>query len=147
MPARSKAQVFGRSPAEIVASNPTGGMAVCCDCCVLSGRGLCDGMIPRLEESYRLVCRVWSRNLVNEEARPSGGCCAKRNYWAIVGPKLSGQPEDPDYRMTTILCLTHDITASLLKFPRSNSFEKNSKWDSLLISKVNQDTCRYMSPK
>jgi hypothetical protein len=27
--ARSKVQVFGRSPAEIVASNPTGGMDIC----------------------------------------------------------------------------------------------------------------------
>ena len=27
--ARSKAQVFGRSPAEIMGSNPTGGMDVC----------------------------------------------------------------------------------------------------------------------
>jgi hypothetical protein len=26
---RSKSQVFGRSPAEIVGSNPTGGMDVC----------------------------------------------------------------------------------------------------------------------
>jgi hypothetical protein len=29
-------------------------MFACCDCCVLSGRGLCDGLITRLEESYRL---------------------------------------------------------------------------------------------
>ena len=29
-------------------------MFVCCDCCVLSGRGLCDGLITRPEESYRL---------------------------------------------------------------------------------------------
>jgi hypothetical protein len=36
MAARSKAQVCGRSPAEIV------GMDVYCECCVLSGRGLCD---------------------------------------------------------------------------------------------------------
>ena len=28
-------------------------MFVCCDCCV-SGRGLCDELITRLEESYRL---------------------------------------------------------------------------------------------
>ena len=43
------------SPAEIVGSNPTGGMdvCVCCECCVLSGRGLCDEMITR-PESYRL---------------------------------------------------------------------------------------------
>jgi len=29
-------------------------MFVCCDCCVLSGRDLCDGLITRPEESYRL---------------------------------------------------------------------------------------------
>jgi hypothetical protein len=31
-------------------------MSVSCDSCVLSGRGLCDGPITRLEESYRLCC-------------------------------------------------------------------------------------------
>jgi hypothetical protein len=31
-------------------------MFVSCECCVLSGRGLCDGPIPRSEESYRLWC-------------------------------------------------------------------------------------------
>jgi len=29
-------------------------MFVCCECCVLSGRGLCNGLITRSEESYRL---------------------------------------------------------------------------------------------
>jgi len=29
-------------------------MYVCCECCVLSGRGLCDELITRPEESYRL---------------------------------------------------------------------------------------------
>jgi hypothetical protein len=29
-------------------------MFVCCECCVLSGRGLCDKLITRPEESYRL---------------------------------------------------------------------------------------------
>ena len=67
--ARSKAWVCGLSSAEIVGSNPTDGMNVCRECCVLSGRGLNDGLITRPEESYRLVRRfVWSRNLVNEEA-------------------------------------------------------------------------------
>jgi len=33
-------------------------MAVSCECCVLSGRGLCDGMITRPEESYRMWCVV-----------------------------------------------------------------------------------------
>jgi len=31
-------------------------MYVCCECCVLSGRGLCVGPITRPEESYRLWC-------------------------------------------------------------------------------------------
>jgi hypothetical protein len=49
--ALSKAYVYGRSPDAIVSSNPTGGMDVCCVCCVLSGRGLCDELISRPEES------------------------------------------------------------------------------------------------
>ena len=49
----------GRSPAEIVGSNPTGAwIFVCCECLVLSGRGLCDELITRPEESYRLRCVV-----------------------------------------------------------------------------------------
>ena len=31
---------------------------VSCDCCVLSGRGLCDKLITRPDESYRLCCVV-----------------------------------------------------------------------------------------
>ena len=31
---------------------------VCCECRVLSGRGPCDELITRLEESYRLCCVV-----------------------------------------------------------------------------------------
>ena len=39
-------------------------------CCVLSGRGLCDGLISRPEESYRLLCGIVCdlENLKNEEA-------------------------------------------------------------------------------
>jgi hypothetical protein len=45
-------------------------MSVCCECCVLSGRGLCDELIIRPEESYPLWCVVvcdletsWKRRL------------------------------------------------------------------------------------
>jgi len=55
--ARSKRHVCGRLPAENVGLNPTGGMDVCCECCVLSGSGLCDELITRPEESYRTVVR------------------------------------------------------------------------------------------
>jgi len=33
-------------------------MLVYYTCCTLSDRGLCDGLIPRPEESYRLWCVV-----------------------------------------------------------------------------------------
>ena len=46
----SKAWVCGNSNAEIVGSNPAGDMDVCCECCVLSGRGLCLGLITRPED-------------------------------------------------------------------------------------------------
>ena len=36
--------------------SPGAWMFVCCECCVLSGRGLCDEVITRPEESYRLWC-------------------------------------------------------------------------------------------
>jgi len=54
-------------------------MFVCCECCVLSGRGLCDELITRPEESYRMCCVVvcdletsWMRRPC-----PTGGCRAK----------------------------------------------------------------------
>ena len=33
-------------------------MFVCCECCALSGTGLCDELITRPEESYQLWCFV-----------------------------------------------------------------------------------------
>jgi hypothetical protein len=54
-------------------------MSVCCECCVLSGRGFCDELIARPEESYRLWCVVvcdidtsWMRR-----PWPTGGYCAR----------------------------------------------------------------------
>jgi hypothetical protein len=53
----SQARVCGRSLAGIAGSNSAGAwMCVSCECRVLSGRGLCDGLITRPEESYRLWC-------------------------------------------------------------------------------------------
>ena len=50
----------GRSHADIVGSNPTGDMDVCLlwVLFMLSGRGLCDELITRPDESYRLRCVV-----------------------------------------------------------------------------------------
>jgi len=39
-------------------------MSVCRECCVLSGRGLCVGLVTRPEESYQVWCVwVWSQIL------------------------------------------------------------------------------------
>ena len=37
---------------------PGAWMCVCCECCVLSCRYICDELITRPEESYRLWCVV-----------------------------------------------------------------------------------------
>ena len=59
-------------------------MFVRCECCVLSGRGLCDELITHPEESYRLWCVVvcdqeTTKVLVNEEeAKAHWGAIALR---------------------------------------------------------------------
>jgi hypothetical protein len=50
------AWVCGRLPAEIVGSNPDGGEAVSCECCLLSGKGLCDGLVQRIPVVCVYVC-------------------------------------------------------------------------------------------
>jgi hypothetical protein len=66
----SKVWVCGHLLAGIVGSNPAGAwMCFCCECCVLSGRGLCDGLIICPEESYQVWCvRARSQSLNNENA-------------------------------------------------------------------------------
>ena len=53
-------------------------MEVCCECCVLSGRGLCDVLITHSDESYRLWCVVMCdlETVVNEEALA---------HWGLLG--------------------------------------------------------------
>jgi hypothetical protein len=54
---RSWVWACGCSLAGIVGSNLAGGIDVCCECCVLSDRGLWDELITRPQTSYR-VCGV-----------------------------------------------------------------------------------------
>ena len=53
---------------------------VCCECCVLSGRGLCDELTTRPEESYRLWCVVVCdlETSLMRRPWPTGGCCANK---------------------------------------------------------------------
>ena len=53
--ARSRAQSLAARLLRLWVQIPPGvWIFVCCECCVLSGRGLCDGLIIRSEESYRM---------------------------------------------------------------------------------------------
>jgi hypothetical protein len=54
-------------------------MSVSCECCVLSGRGFCDGPIPRPEESYRLWCVIVCELETSRMRRPwpAFGCCPR----------------------------------------------------------------------
>ena len=57
MATSSKASVCGSSVAGIMGQNPAGlWMSVFWECSMMSGTGLCDGLIPRPEGSYRLRC-------------------------------------------------------------------------------------------
>ena len=49
---------------------PGAWMFVCCECYVLSGRGLCDELITRTEESYRLWCVVVCDQETSRMRRP-----------------------------------------------------------------------------
>ena len=55
---------------------PGAWLFVCCECCVLSGRSLCDGLITRPEESYQMWCVVvCDQETSNEEV--------EARYWAV----------------------------------------------------------------
>jgi hypothetical protein len=55
----TRADPSGCLRAGIAGSNSAGSMdSVACECCLLSGRGLCDGRIPSPEESCRMCACV-----------------------------------------------------------------------------------------
>ena len=54
-------------------------MFVCCECCVLSGRGLCDGLITRTEESYRL----WRVVVCDQETSKTRRLKSATGLWKI----------------------------------------------------------------
>jgi hypothetical protein len=58
-----------------------------CECCVLSGRGLCDELITRPEESYRLWC-VFVCDLEGHDPRwaaaPRGGVQTARHESGLI---------------------------------------------------------------
>ena len=67
---------------------PGAWISICCECCVLSGRGLCNELITRPEESYRPWCVVVCDLETSWMGRswPTGGgvgCCAKNRHYNL----------------------------------------------------------------
>jgi hypothetical protein len=64
-----------------VRNAPVAWMSVCYECCVLSGTGLCDELITRPEESYRLWCVVVCDLETSRTTRP----------WPALGRGTTGE--------------------------------------------------------
>jgi hypothetical protein len=63
-------------------------MLLCCECCVLSGRGLCDGLITRTEESNRL----WRVVLGDQEFSKTRRLKPGTGLWKIQSVPLATEP-------------------------------------------------------
>jgi hypothetical protein len=104
-------------------------MSVCCECCVLSGRDLCDELITRPEESYR-VCSVIVCELETSWMRPwpTGGCRTKskqtKKYpmsnWSGASDVQVRSPCLRDFLQVFIPCCWH--------FPRLPSTFIRTTW-------------------
>ena len=83
---------------------PGAWMSVCCECCVLSGRGLFDELITRPEESYWLWCVVlcdletlrmrrpwpaWGHNATGGKKPFYWFRCSRNSLWGIPWPWTS----------------------------------------------------------
>jgi len=70
-------------------------MDVCCDCCVLSGRGRYDGLITRPEESYQL----WRVVVCDQETsktrrlKPTTGLWKIQPQWVVTPGKQTNKLE------------------------------------------------------
>ena len=75
---------------------PGAWMSVCVECCVLSGRGLCDGVITSPEKSYRLWCDVVC-DLENSRMR---------RPWTVLGRRATEKKKET---CKTICFLTNQL--------------------------------------
>jgi hypothetical protein len=68
-------------------------MLVCCECCVLSGGGLCDDPITRPDESYRLWCVVVCDPKSSGIRRPwptlDRSATGRKENWNVILPAVT----------------------------------------------------------
>jgi hypothetical protein len=94
-------------------------MFVCCECCVLSGRNLCDELITRPEESYRLwrvvVCdqeTSCDEVAMKKRAEPLDNACSRKSIWQVRAEQNNLLVS----RLRVIKCKHRCVTQKALKF-------------------------------
>jgi len=110
---------------------PRAWMFVCCECCVLSGRGLCDGLITRPEESYRLWCVIVCDLETSSRMRrpwPTLGCSA---IWKKKMLEINMTSHDWTFRLSWSDCKWVGPVPFLFSF---FLFLVYMCWHSLLLS-------------
>jgi hypothetical protein len=120
MAARSKVYAVARLLRLWVRIPPEAWMSLCCECIVLSGRGPCDELVTRPEESYRLWCviarllRLWVR--IPPEAWMS--LCCECLVLSGRGPcdELVTRPEESYRLWRVVVC---DLETSWMRKPCS----------------------------
>jgi hypothetical protein len=97
---------------------PGAWMEVCCEWCMLSGRGLCDELITHPEESYRLWCVVMCdlETLVNEESLVHWGAFVPKNK--KIKKKVNLKTTQHLYLVTRMWNESHNVKVA-------NKFFKN----------------------
>jgi hypothetical protein len=95
---------------------PRAWMFVCCECCVLLGRGLCDVLITRPEESYRL----WRIFVCDEETSKTRRLKPATGLWKIQ-PQWVVTPGEQTNKQTNIY-ITEMLQVSASKTILSDSF-------------------------
>jgi hypothetical protein len=100
-------------------------MFVCCECCVLSGRGLCDGLITRPEESYRL----WRVVVCDQETsktrrlKPANGLWKIQPRWVVTPGKQTTNKQTKHFiRQRRLACLSTGLTGDLVGDGEASSF-------------------------
>jgi hypothetical protein len=100
-------------------------MFVCCECFVLSGRGLCDELITRPEESYRLWCVVVCDQETSETRRlkPATGLWKIQPQWVETPRKQTNKQTNK--QNSTMLCSLFKLMRVLVfKYFMKDNFRK-----------------------
>ena len=103
---------------------------VCCECCALSGTGLCDELITRPEESYRLWCVVVRDRETSRMRKPwpalGRSATGKKKYNRIGPPSYMRSVVDRNVVMRLIPVIGRHICSSF--YTRSNIC-RNYAWN------------------